>query len=259
MEAVRFYLRLGVFSFLEQFSNFLSGLTGFLLFPFFMYILATIWQRFNGSLGNFSFQEIVAYVGLTEILFMTFLRTVVFTRASQDFSLSLARPRSWVISQASIFFGKAFGNRLSYLIFYVPVVILFGVGWEAGLLFCLRFILLLPLLGIIQALYNLLFASGQLLWAQTSYMTLPISKIFLVFGGVFSPLVDYSEPYRGVLLNLPPSDIFFQPAYFCIRGEFYQMTSLMWVERVLIHIALLCLLNFIFYRRARRFHMAYGG
>ena len=91
-----------------------------------------------------------------------------------------------------------------------------------------RLIAVLLPLGVIAALVNLMFASAQVMWAQTNYLALPATKIFLVFGGVFGPLDDYSEPARSLLLMLPPSDLFFQPAHYCVKGHFYGMSAGMW-------------------------------
>jgi len=48
-------------------------------------------------------------------------------------------------------------------------------------------------------------------------------KFFLIFGGVLAPLSDIPEPWSKIFLNNPFSDIVFQPCYFSIKGEFYQL------------------------------------
>jgi len=115
------------------------------------------------------------------------------------------------------------------------------------------------LLGVVQGLVALLFASSKVLWDQTSYFTLPVSKVFLVLGGVFAPLADYAEPWRRILLALPPSDLFFQPASFCVTGSFHGMSPAQWVGRIGVQIAVLWVLNQAFHRHARKNHRGHGG
>jgi hypothetical protein len=81
----------------------------------------------------------------------------------------------------------------------------------------------------------------------------------LVLGGVWGPIADFSEPWRTALLLLPPSDLFFQPAYFCVKGEFYAMTPSMWFLRTGFLAIVLGLVNHKFFRVARQRHQAYGG
>ena len=52
---------------------------------------------------------------------------------------------------------------------------------------------------------------------------------------------------------------FFQPAYFCVKGHFYQLTPGMWLLRTGILALLLAVCNFYFFRYAKREHQAYGG
>lgn len=258
-ERLRFYFLFARFGFLEQFSNLANGLAGFLLFPLFMLVLASTWQKFSGHLGNYTFAEVAAYIGVTEVLFMTFLRAVYINRANGDFSLTLARPRSWLLMNGAALFGRCFGNRLVFVALLFPFALLFGISMEHALLLTLRLLLFVPILGIIQALYNLLFASAQILWAQVQNLTLPVGKMFLIFGGVFTPLSDFSPSAQKILLELPTSDIFFQVGYFCLRGEFYHLTSTMWLLRITVQIFALLALNLWFYQRAKKYHQGYGG
>ncbi len=254
-----FYLRLGWFQFREQFSDIASGLVGYLLFPFFMFVLAKMWERFNAYQGNFTFTEVMSYVAVTEIYFMTFLRGAVYGRASADFSLSLARPRNWLAMSFAGIFARTLSARTLLWVTFLIFAPLLQIPHATLTVVASRALLFLLPLTIWSTLFSLLFASAQVFWEKTQFFTLPISKIFLALGGVFGPLNDFSEPWRGMMIALPSSDIFFQVGYFCVRGEFYQLTPLEWLARVGIQCAILAILAAVFFRVARRYHQSYGG
>lgn len=258
-KGVSFYLRNALFSFRESWTNLANRLAGFLLFPVFMFILAKMWEKFNSHLGNYTHKEMIAYIGVTEVLFLTFLSTRNINLASSDFSLSLTRPRSWLFMQFSGLYGKTLGARLVLATFYFPLLILFGLNFEEASPIFLRLLLLLPPLGILQALYSLIFSSAHVRWEVTSYLTLPFSKLFLIFGGVFAPVSDFSEPARSVVLQLPASDIFFQPGYFAVKGYFYQLSSADWCARISLQVVVLVVLNILFFESSKRHHQSFGG
>lgn len=259
MSSLSFHLRNASFAFRESWTNLANGLLGFLLFPVFMFILAHMWLKFNSHLGNYNYQEMLAYIGVTEVLFMTFLRSGNIMAASGDFSLSLARPRSWLVTQGSALFGKTLGSRLVMTTLLFFLLLAFGIGLQTSLSTVLRLMVLLIPLGLMQVLYSLLFSCAQVRWEMTNYLTLPFSKLFLVFGGVFAPVSDFSEPARSILLAMPPSDLFFQPAYFAVKGTFYQITAGEWVLRLVIQTFALMLLNAWFFKNSRRHHQSFGG
>jgi len=254
-----FYFRLGWFQFREQFSDVASGLVGYLLFPFFMFILGKLWERFNSFQGNFSIAEVMSYVAVTEIFFMTFLRSAVFGRATADFSLSLARPRNWLAMSFVSVFSRTLSARILLWCTFILFAPLLGIPQKMLIDVATRALLFLLPLTVWSALFSLLFASAQVFWEKTQYFTLPISKIFLALGGVFGPLNDYAEPWLSYLTSMPSSDIFFQVGYFCVRGEFYHLTPAEWLMRVAIQCLLLAVAAQIFFQVARKHHQSYGG
>lgn len=259
MNALGFHIRNATFAFRESWTNLANGLLGFLLFPVFMFILAHMWQKFNGHLGNYTYKEMLAYIGVTEVLYMTFLRSGNVMQASGDFSISLARPRSWLVTQGSALYGKTLGSRLVMTTLLFILMLLFGISLQDTLPVIIRLLSLLIPLGFMQVLYSLLFSSAQVRWEVTNYLILPFGKLFLVFGGVFAPVSDFSEPAKSILWHLPPSDLFFQPAYFAIKGSFYQMTASEWIVRILLQAGVLVLLNHWFFKNSRRHHQSFGG
>ncbi len=86
LNSLSFHWRNALFAFRESWTHLANSIVGFLLFPVFMFILAHMWQKFNGHLGNYTYKEMLAYIWVTEILFMTFLRPGNVSQASGDFS-----------------------------------------------------------------------------------------------------------------------------------------------------------------------------
>jgi hypothetical protein len=258
-ESIRFHCRHSWFNLREQFSDLPAGLVANALIPFFVWILSRMWLRFNSFQNNFTLNEVVIYLGITEVLFMTFVRASNISRATGDFSISLVRPRSWLAMSFSGLVGRSLGGRVFMLAVLLVTFPWLGAGFSEGLFAILRLILLLPWLGLMQGLFSQFFAIAQVRWHQTEYFLLPFGKIFLVLGGVWGPLVDFSEPWRSWLLLLPPSDLFFQPAYFCVKGHFYEMPSSHWFLRVSGLAILLVLLNIISFGAAKQKHQSFGG
>jgi hypothetical protein len=259
LESLRFHFQHAWFNAREQFSDIPAGLVANALIPFFVWILSHIWQRFNGAQSQLTLSDVIIYIGFTELLFMTFLRVPSLTRASADFSISLARPRSWLATSFSGLVGRSLGGRFFMLALLLPSFPFLGARWEHALHASFRLVLLLPWLAVVQGLFALLLSIAQVLWDQTKYFLMPIGKIFLVLGGVLGPIVDFSEPWRQVIINAPPSDLFFQPAYFCVTGAFYGMTVGEWLLRTALLAGLLFIVSIFSFRYARAQHQAFGG
>jgi hypothetical protein len=254
-----FYFRYSWFQLRERFTDLGSSIAYLLLYPFFIWLLTQMWGRFNAYQGNYSREEVFVYVSVTELLFMTFLRSPFMQRSNADFSITLARPRSWLLLTFFGQMGTTWGGRVIYAV--AALVVLHLLGLQSSFIFSayLRLFLLLPILGVIEALMASVLASAQLLWHETRYLVLPITKIFLALGGVFGPLADYGEPGKSIFLNLPASDLFFQVGHFCVKGEFYQLTIIEWSLRILFWIVVFAAWNWAFFNFARRRHQSYGG
>ncbi len=254
-----FYLRYAGFQLRERFTDLLSAFAYLALYPFFIWLLTQMWGRFNAYQGHYSRSEIFVYIAITELLFMTFLRSPFMQRTAADFSISLSRPRSWLTMTFAGQFGATLGARLVYAVTALLLLPFFGVPAKDVIDAFFRLLLLIPLLGVVEALMASVLASAQLLWHETRYLVLPITKIFLALGGVFGPLADYGEPGRSIFLKLPASDFFFQVGHFCIKGEFYEMSELEWVVRILFWIVVFAIWNRIFFRFAKSRHQSFGG
>lgn len=254
-----FYFRYSWFQLRERFTDVASSVAYLALYPFFIWLLTHIWIRFNASQGHYTRDEVTIYIAITELLFMTFLRSPFMQRSNADFSITLSRPRSWLALTFAGQFGATLGGRSLYCLVAFPILLLLGVSPSFAAMGLLRLILLLPLLGLVEAVMASILASTQVLWHETRYLILPLTKIFLALGGVFAPLVDYGEPGRSIFLKLPPSDFFFQAAHFCVKGEFYEISGLGWMLRMSLWTAVFLIWNRVFFDFARQRHQSFGG
>lgn len=255
----RYYGQLLVFRLKEPFTDFRATAITYGLYCFFVYLLAAVWQRFHAGESLFSYEQVFLYVGITELLFMSFLLPRQISGSTEDFALFLARPRSWVGREIAANIGAAAGKRLLFLACLLTFALLLGQLPDQPAGFCLRALFLLCVLALPQALLSTFFSSLRLSFPQTDYFILPFSKLFLSLGGVFGPLSDYGEPWRSIFLQLPGSDLFFQPAYFAVHGSFYQMSATHWMLRLFGINAVLLALVLFFYRRGRAKYQAWGG
>jgi hypothetical protein len=259
LRTLNFYSRYGFFQLKERFSDLGQSLSYLLLYPLLILLLTAMWNKFNAYQGNYTREEIYVYIAIAELLFLTFLRSAFMQRSQADFSMGLARPRSWLGLTFAGQFGATLGGRLIYCVCAVPALLMMGVSGGLVLQAFMRLLILLPLLGIMESLMASILASAQLLWQETRYLVLPISKIFLALGGVFCPLADYGEPGRSLFLQSPASDLFFQVGHYCLKGEFYQLSSMQWLTRVLLWMLIFAGTNLMFFHYARKRHQSWGG
>jgi hypothetical protein len=259
LRELRYYCLFAWFRLREPFTDFKATGVLYILYCFFIWILSHVWLKYNVSTENFNYKTVFLYVGVTEMLFMSFLITRNITSGSEDFALFLARPRSWLGREIAANIGQALGRRLLFAASLVVFSFILGVHPISYPAFLVRIFALLLLLALPQALISALFSSLRLSYPQTDYFILPFGKLFLALGGVFGPLSDYGQPWREIFLQLPGSDLFFQPAYFAVHGHFFMTDASHWLMRLGIIQLVLFLLLFSFYRRGRHLYQAWGG
>jgi hypothetical protein len=256
---LKFYGRYGYFQLKERFSDVGQAVTYIVFYPLLILVLTAMWNRFNAYQGNYTRPEIYVYIAIEELLFLTFLRSAFLQRSQADFSMGLARPRSWLALTFAGQFGATLGSRLIYLLCAIPALLLMGVSASLMSESLSRLVLFLPLLGVMESLMASILASAQLLWHETRYLVLPITKIFLALGGVFCPLADYGEPGRSIFLESPASDLFFQVGHYCLKGEFYQLSFSQWMTRVFVWMLIFYGCNRMVFHFARQRHQSWGG
>lgn len=255
----KFYSKLAFFSIREEQSSLSGTLGGLLLYPCFIWIFSKLWLGLNHNFTTLGIEPLFAYIGLTEILFMTTLREPLIDRASSDFVISFVRPRSWPIYTTVSIYSRTLSRRLLYLLIYILIMPLFVSDFSLLILSALRFLVLIPLLSFVDALYSFLLTCLQIRFYSTKNFRMLFGKLFLIFGGVLAPLSDIPEPWNKLFLNTPFSDLIFQPCYFAIKAEFYQITFLEWFARIILQFSCLLFLNSWVYRDSRNYYHNFGG
>ena len=256
---IKFYSGLAWSGLSEEFEGAVGAVSRIILYPFFVWIMAKLWEKYGGPSSAFAPYELIFYIGVTEAIFLVLMQQNAISRAMGDFSLSLARPRAWLPTIGSLAFGKTLGKLfLNYLVFICVAIALTGKIQET-ILVSTRLLMLLPIIALLDSLYVLFFAIAQVRWAVIGYLRHPLSRLFLVLGGVFIPLNDVKEPLKSIFLNLPFSDIIFQAAHFAIRGEFYAFSYIEWFLRIFVQISVLLILSIVCFKKAVFYHQSFGG
>ena len=264
-DSILFHMRQTAFGLREEWRSISDILASLLLMPVFVFIFANLWQQFLPAFGNFSFKDRLVYVALTETLVMTLMSYRLTDEARQQFSLSFARPRSWSMSVLSLSWGRTLGKRFVILTtaLICAVVLIDRTGDVAGAYSRLRifgrFALLVPIVTAIDSLIILNLTNIMIMWDQSRYFRLPILKLFLFLGGVATPLCFAAEPWRTWLTRLPFSDLVFQPAWFAMHGEFWQLSRSEWLAHIAAQGGILVIFSYVLGRLARHYHQSTGG
>ncbi len=258
-DSLKFYSKSALFSIREEQSSLSGTLGGLLLYPCFIWIFSKLWLGLNHNVTTLGIEPLFAYIGLTEILFMTTLREPLIERASSDFTLSFVRPRSWPIYTTISIYSRTLSRRLLYLLIYIVIMPFFIDNFSLSSISALRFLVLLPLITILDTLYSFLLTSLQIRFYSTKNFRMLFGKLFLIFGGVLAPLSDIPEPWSKFFLNTPFSDLVFQPCYFSIKAEFYQITFFQWFARIILQLTCLLALSAWMYRGSRNHYHNFGG
>lgn len=253
MSSVRLYWKVAWFSLREEWSSVLGAFSSYLLYPVFVWIFARLWLGLNHEMSCLTDEQLFAYIGLSEILFMTLLTTSFVDRAHSDFALSFIRPCSWLLFTFVSMCTKVLFKRAGLLLIFVVIQPISSKHIIP------RFLLFLPLLIIIDVLYSLCITSLQIrVYAIRSFKRL-FTKIFLVFGGVFTPFCDILERWQPFFLSTPFSDLIFQPCYYSVMGSFYQISASSWIARIFVQAITLTGLIALLYSNSRKYYHNFGG
>ena len=136
-----FYLKNSIFGFMEEWSSISHALAQCLLYPFFVWMFARLWAGLSESHNTFNFSELLIYIGLTEIIFLTSLRGPLVDIAVTDFSITLTKPRCWPIYVGSLIFGRQLGRRLILLVIFLLLMPIFSGNTYLTEVSALRFLI----------------------------------------------------------------------------------------------------------------------
>ncbi len=258
-QLLRFYFKLSTFSIKEEFSSLSTIIAGLILYPCFIWIFSKLWLGLNNNVSTFGTKALFAYIGLTEILFMTSLKESFIDKASSDFSLSFTRPRMWPFYISVSIYSRALFRRLVNLSIYILIIPLFieefALSWYAAM----RFLILLPFITVLETVYSFLLTCLQIRFHSIRNFRMLFGKLFLIFGGVLAPLSDIPDRWQAIFINNPFSDLIFQPCYFSVKGEFYHLSIELWTLRLIIQFICISGLTFWIYNNSRQHYHNFGG
>lgn len=257
--SVRFFSRFALFSIREELSSLSGTLGGLLLYPCFIWIYSKLWLGLNHNFTTLGIEPLFVYIGLTEILFMTSLREPLIDRASSDFSLSFVRPRSWPLSTSISIYSRTLSRRMFFCFLFLIIMPLFTNDYILIFLSGIRFLILVPFITILDTLYSFLYTNLQIRYYSVKNFRMLFGKLFLIFGGVLAPLSDIQQPWNKLFLNTPFSDLIFQPCYFSLKGEFYQISILDWFLRIVLQTVCLLIISNRMYSASRHYYHNFGG
>lgn len=258
-DSLKFYSKFFLFSIREEQSSISGIIGGLFLYPIFIWIFSKLWLGLNHNLTTLGVESLFAYIGLTEILFMTILREPLIDRAGSDFSLSFIRPRSWPIYTIISIYSRTLSRRMLYLILYIIIMPTFIGDYFLSSKSAWRFVIFLPFITILDTLYSFLLTNLQIRFYSIKNFRVLFGKLFLIFGGVLAPLSDIPGRWNLIFLNTPFSDLIFQPCYFAIKGDFYKLSMFQWMTRVLLQLGCLIGLSAWVYRSSRKYYHNFGG
>lgn len=254
-----FYLKMARLGFIEW-SGSRSGLLAFCLFYAFWFWL---WSRLLLTLAEPSAtwgrQGLLLYIGLTQIIAGTALQGTAISEAMADFSVSLTKPRPWLLYLGTLIWGRQLGQRLLLLLVFLLLMPLLARNIQQSLISAGRLLCFLPLLGVIDTLYTLLLCCLRISYRQINSFRGTVVKMITLLGGAMLPLSELRVSWKTQLLHNPFADLIFQPGYWCLQGHFYQLTPAQWWIRITVQMAVLSLLVLITYQLVRRYHQSYGG
>jgi hypothetical protein len=254
MNAVKFYGRAAWFCLREEWSSIFVTFSSYLLYPVLVWIFSKLWLSLNHGTSSLGDSGLFAYIGLTEILFITALMPSAVDRSSSDFALSFIRPRSWLLFTFVCTYSKVLSKRLGLLVLFFLVQ-----SMSMSIEITTRFLVFLPFITMIDVLYSLIMISMQIrVYAIRNFKRL-FGKIFLIFGGVFTPFCDISEKWQSFFLSTPFSDLIFQPCYYSLKGSFYGISGSDWFLRISIQTTILIGLTHLVYQNSRKHYHNVGG
>lgn len=257
--SLKFYGKNIFCGFIEEWSNIFNLLAQCISYPLFVWIFAKLWVNLTGYNGTFSFDELVIYIGLTQIIFLTTLRGPMVDISDYEFLMTLTKPRYWPGYIGSLIFSKRLGRRFILLLIFLIFIPMIISNYRLSFISAFRFITFLPLLCIFEMFYTFLIVCAQINYLELKYFRMTLTKVIMICGGVITPLCDIGHSLSSIFIKLPIADIIFQPCYFCLKGNFYKITSEEWLTHIIVQFIFLVILSQIVYMITIKNHQCYGG
>lgn len=210
-----------------------------LTLPVYVVALTALWNGLHKGAGAADGFPVLAYFLFTQTILDSCLNRFGIASLVLGFEPALSRPLSWRAQGVAQGFGRAAGQ----LIVIGGLVQVFLALTDAiySPAIALRWLLVVPLLALADALATEVMAGLYVRIGKSDSLRFVVTKGLLALGGGLYPLLGEGHGGIGWLRRLPFSDFVFQPAYFCLYGHAYGMDTGSWLLRLACWMALLAL------------------
>jgi len=253
--AARAMLLLARYEFVELVRHPAPILMRCLTLPVYVVALTALWNGLHKGAGD-GFPAL-AYFLFTQTILDSCLNRFGIGALVLGFEPALSRPLSWRAQGVAQGFGRTAGQLLVIGGLVQVFLALTDAAYQP--MTALRWLLVLPLLALADALATEVMAGLYIRVGKSDSLRFVVTKSLLALGGGLYPLLGAGQRGFGWMRALPFSDFVFQPAYFCLYGHAYGMETGLWLVRVACWTALLALAAHASFRLAWRGLQVAGG
>ncbi|PJC36941.1 hypothetical protein CO046_03195 [Candidatus Peregrinibacteria bacterium CG_4_9_14_0_2_um_filter_53_11] len=255
-------MRLGWLDAIEYRTEFFIGIFGWSIrLVIALFLWAAVAQASGGTVGGYTFPEIMVYFLVVQILSSFIFSRVSFVMAMDiyrgDFVNFLLKPINYVgMRMVHELTRNAFRTILTFLLF--GVVIAF-VGELPGLTATRLGIAILSMIGAYLLNFFIvgIIALSAFWITSSNRLTFIYFGILTIFSGMMIPLDLFPEPFKEIVLNLPFAFIFYFPAK-VFQNPADPLTFLPQLGLQWLYLSLIGLLMWFLYRRGVRHFEAVG-
>jgi ABC-type uncharacterized transport system permease subunit len=210
-----------------------------LTLPVYVVALTALWNGMHKGAGAANGFPALAYFLFTQAILDACLNRFQISSLMLGFEPALLRPLSWLAQGVAQAAGRTAGQLLVIGALVHGFLALTDAAYRPVI--ALRWLLVLPLLALADALATEVMAGLYVRVGKSDSVRFVITKSLLALGGGLYPLLGDERGGIGWLRHLPFSDFIFQPAYFCLYGHAYGMETGLWLVRLACWLVLLAL------------------
>lgn len=210
-----------------------------LTLPVYVVALTALWNGLQKGHGMAEGFPALAYFLFTQTILDSCLNRFGIGSLVMGFEPALSRPLSWRAQGVAQGLGRTAGQLL--VIGSLVQLFLALTQTDYHPVTALRWLLVLPLLALADALATEVMAGLYVRIGKSDSLRFVVTKSLLALGGGLYPLLGEGHGGIGWPRQLPFSDFVFQPAYFCLYGHAYGMETGIWLLRLTCWMALLAL------------------
>lgn len=228
-----------------------------LTLPVYVVALTALWNGVHKGAGVADGFPALAYFLFTQAILDACLNRFQISSLTLGFEPALLRPLSWRAQGVAQAFGRTAGQLLVIGALIHGFLALTDAAYRPVM--ALRWLLVLPLLALADALATEVMAGLYVRIGRSDSLRFVVTKSLLALGGGLYPLLGEGQSGIGWLRHLPFSDFIFQPVYFCLYGHAYGLETGLWLVRVAAWLALLAFAAHASFRLAWRGLQVAGG